>query len=342
MDKNFLKELLEIGSPSGYEKKAAELWVGRAKKFCDMTKIDIHGNGIAGITNVLNERPSSIMLAGHIDEIGLIISHIDKEIIYFQTIGGWDPQIFPGQRVRIHTKTNETIKGCIGRKPIHSLSEKEKTQAVKKEDLWIDVGNKERAKKVSVGDYAVIDYGAEFWNNILVARGIDDRVDTFIILEALLKMKKDKLEKAVYAVATVQEEIGLRGAITSAYSINPSIGLAVDVTFASDYPGANKKNGDIRLGEGPVIAIGPNITPSIHEALVATAKKNKIPYRPILKLLKLNFHNFYSRTKSLIFSEFCCLSFNHSIVFLLYCSSPPKKSNKNFRWVNEGKFFLPT
>jgi len=82
MDKNFLKELLEIGSPSGYEKKAAELWVGRAKKFCDMTKIDIHGNGIAGITNVLNERPSSIMLAGHIDEIGLIISHIDKEIIY--------------------------------------------------------------------------------------------------------------------------------------------------------------------------------------------------------------------------------------------------------------------
>ena len=283
MNKEFLRALLETASPSGYEKNAAGLWKNEAEKFADLVYGDIHGNSIARITNgnITSSYSARIMLAGHIDEIGLIVSYIDPEgFIYFQTIGGWDPQVLVGQRVQIWTKDGQIAIGCIGRKPIHQLSEETQKQVVKIEDLWIDVGSKKCAKLVSVGDYAVVDYDSLFLDqNKFAARGIDDRIGAFVVLEALHLIKKEKLMEAVYAVATVQEEIGLRGAITSAYGINPQIGIAVDVTFAADFPGANKKEADIKLGKGPVIAIGPNITPAIYESLVKTAKENRIPHQ---------------------------------------------------------------
>jgi len=255
MDKEFLKKLLGVASPSGYEKNAALLWKNKAREFANMVYGDIHGNSIALAWNpksnflATNFLATKIMLAGHIDEIGFIISNINTEegFLYFQAIGGFDPQILPGQRVKVFTKTGEIISGCIGRTPIHLLSDEEKKQVVKIENLWIDVCGKDNALPVSIGDYAVIDYPPELCGNILMARGLDDRIGAFIVLETLKAIDKEKIGNAIYAVATVQEEIGLRGATTSAFGIEPHIGIAVDVTFATDHPQAKKERTNIKL-----------------------------------------------------------------------------------------------
>ncbi len=281
-DRNFLKNLLAIASPSGFENDAAELWKKEAKLITDVVSGDIHGNSMAA----LQGKYDRIMLAGHIDEIGLMINYIDENgFLYFKPIGGWDSQVLPGQRVKIYTKKGKVVKGVVGRMPMHlmrgtPLLEK----AVKIEDLWIDTGRGKNIKTlISVGDYAVIDYGPEFRGDILMSRGLDDKIGAFVVLKVLEKIKalsSAPLRNSVCAVATVQEEIGLRGAITSAYNFNPRIGIAVDVTFASDHPKSDKrKTGDIKLGFGPVISIGPNITPVISNKLIEIAKLHNIPYQ---------------------------------------------------------------
>lgn len=286
----FLTDLLETPSPSGFEKAAAEIWKKEAVKITRYVKGDIHGNSIAAngsahlvgkIDKSLIKKPL-IMLAGHIDEIGLQVNYIDPDgFVYFQPIGGWDAQILPGQRVKIHGKDGRFLtKGVIGRAAAHLLG-KDK-EAVKIGDLWIDTGlGKETGKIISVGDYAVVDYGPELLGDNLASRGLDDKIGAYIVLEALKLVKEKNLDTPdVVAVATVQEEVGLRGAKTSAYGLNPDIGIAIDVTHETGYPGADKKkNGDIKFGAGPVIAVGPNITMKIYDLLVETAKRHKIPYQ---------------------------------------------------------------
>ena len=286
-DKDFLEKLLKTASPSGFERMAAEIWRNKAiNTGAEAGYQDIHGNSTAKI-NGKSEKPI-IMLAGHIDEIGLMVSYVDPDgFVYFRPIGGWDAQILPGQRARIYGKNGVfAAKGVIGRTPIHRLGDA-KDKVVEINDLWIDTGfGKETGKIISVGDYAVIDCEPEFNGDILISRGLDDKIGAFIALEVLkfLKLLKKKSMKdfngAVCAVATVQEEIGLRGAKTSAYDLNPDIGIAIDVTHATDYPTADKKNnGDVKLGAGPVIAVGPNINMKIYDLLVKTAKEHKIPYQ---------------------------------------------------------------
>lgn len=286
MNKEFLMKLLNTASPSGYEREAAELWREEAEKFSDSVYGSPHGNSVAvrcGIRTTVNLN-LNIMLAGHIDEIGLIIDTIDKEkgFLYFSPIGGWDVAVLIGQRVTIYTRSGKIITGCIGRQPIHLLESEDTKQMPKMKNLWIDV-NKQNVKDVSIGDYAVIDYKAEFLDadkNILIARGIDDRIGAFIVLEVLKTLETRKIKsKIIHAVATAQEEIGLRGAKTSAHEINPDIGIAVDVTFATDHPESDTKRADVRLGHGPVITIGPNIHPYIYDLLIKTAVINHIPYQ---------------------------------------------------------------
>lgn len=281
--KRFLEDLLKIASPSGFEKDAAELWKNEAGLFTKNVISDIHGNSIAELAGRTDK---VIMLAGHIDEIGLMISYIDSEgFLYFNPIGGWDPQILPGQRVKIYTKKGDImVKGVIGRTPIHCLSEEARKQPVKIENLWIDTGRSKEyvLDNISIGDYAVIDYEPEFYNDVLISRGLDDKIGAFVVLEVLKRIKDiwQNSRATICAVATVQEEIGLRGARTSAYHLDPLIGIAVDVIFASDCPQADKKKyGDIKLGSGPVISIGPNINPQIHDLLVETARAENIPYQ---------------------------------------------------------------
>ncbi len=277
----FLKEMVNAISPSGYEEDAVKVWRKRAERYTKVIKGDLHGNSIA----VLNEgkRPR-IMLAGHIDEIGLQITYIDEQgYLHFAPIGGWDSQIPQGQRVVIKGRKG-IVKGVIGKKPIHLLKGQEREKVVSIEQMHIDIGvtsRKEAEELVDIGAPAVVDYYYDrLQGKTVVGRGFDNRVGAFIVLEALGELVNDNLNASVYAVATVQEEIGLRGARTSAFGIDPDIGIAVDVTFATDYPGMDKNRfGEIKLGGGPVIARGPNINPRVFELLVKTAEEEKIPYQ---------------------------------------------------------------
>ncbi|MCK5827589.1 M42 family peptidase, partial [Candidatus Bipolaricaulota bacterium] len=227
---DFFRKFMATICPTGYEEEATRVWREEADKFADRTWVDLHGNAFA----VVNEGGSPrIMLAGHADEIGLQIGYVNKEgYLFFTGLGGWDPQILPGQRVRIKTDSGIVL-GVVGRKPIHLLNPEERKKVVKIDDLWIDIGaeNKDEALGlVAIGDAAVLDYDfTELRNGLVIGRGLDDRVGAFTILEAARLAKDLNPKAAIYAVATVQEEIGTRGAITAAYGIDPKVGIAVDV-----------------------------------------------------------------------------------------------------------------
>ena len=278
---DFLKKLADTVSPSGFEEAAVKVWAQRAKDFSNKVDSDVMGNSIA----VLNEGGSPrIMISGHIDEIGFMVQYIsDEGYLYFSTIGGIDRHVLPGQRVWIKTRKGQVL-GVIGKKPIHLLEDAERNKVAKLEELWIDIGakdGKDAKNKVEIGDPVVCAVGLELLNNdIAVGRGFDDKAGAFVVNEVMNLLPGKKLKACFYGVATVQEEIGLRGAKTSAYGISPDIGIAVDVTFATDFPSMDKrKSGNIKIGAGPVIAKGPNINPKVFHLLVETAKKEKIPYQ---------------------------------------------------------------
>jgi len=277
----FFRKLIGTISPSGFEHEAVNLWKKEVGSFVEKIEIDIHGNGIAVLNK--SKRPK-IMLASHIDEVGFMVKYIDKNgYIYFSAVGGLDPHLIPGQRVRIKTKKGEIL-GVIGKKPVHLLEEEEKKKVCKIEDLWIDIGaknEKEAKSKVDIGDVAVVNVGLDILNSDkAISRGFDDKAGVFVITEVLKFLSKKKFDASLYGVVTVQEEIGLRGARTSAYGISPDIGIAIDVTFATDFPSMDKrKTGDIKIGGGPVITRGPNINPKIFDLLLSVAKKENIPYQ---------------------------------------------------------------
>ncbi|NLB35672.1 MAG: M42 family metallopeptidase [Elusimicrobia bacterium] len=276
----FLKNLIDKPSPSGFEAEAVEVWKSEVEKYADVS-VDIHGNCIAVLQK--GDQPK-IMLAGHIDEIGFMVKYIDdKGFIYFVTVGGVDTQIIPGQRVKIVTKKGN-LRGVIGRKPIHKMTAEERKAPVKIEDLWVDIGSgskEETESMVDIGDVLVFDVGLEkLQSDILVGRGLDDKAGAFVIAQVIKGLSEDTFNASLYGVATVQEEIGLRGAGTSAYGISPDIGIAIDVAFATDHPGMDKRTiGDMKLGAGPVIARGPNINHKVFDLLIKSAKKTKIPYQ---------------------------------------------------------------
>ena len=280
INRDFLLKLLSQFGPSGNEEGASRVWQEEAKKFSKKVYTDNHGNAYAEF----GDGKPTLMLAGHIDEIGLMIQYIDeKGFAYVGGVGGWDPQVLVGQRVRFVGRGGKVVKGVFGRKPIHVLRPEERDKAVKIEDLWVDFGmtKEELEKVISVGDYGVLDWDGEFLTeHRLTARALDDRIGAFVVLEALRLYSQDPGETRVVAVATVQEEIGLRGAKTSAYSLNPDLAIAVDVTVTTDHPNADKRSiGDIELGRGVVLAKGPNINPVLFELLVETAEEEGIKFQ---------------------------------------------------------------
>jgi endoglucanase len=242
---------------------------------------DVHGNSIA----VLNPKAKfKFMLAGHIDEIGLMITHIDdKGYAYVAQIGGMDPALLTGQRVKIMAEKGEVF-GVIGRKAIHQMQPEERTKNVTMDNIWVDLGanSKEEAlKMVAIGDPMVIDVQfITMPNDKVCSRACDDKAGAFVVAEVMRELSKRKLNICVVGVATVQEEVGLRGATTSSYSVNPDAGIAIDVGFASDHPETDqKKIGDVKLGSGANMHRGPNINPVLERELVKTAKKHKIDYQ---------------------------------------------------------------
>jgi endoglucanase len=279
----FLKTLVDTPSPSGYEEKAAEVYRRYTKPFADKIDTDIHGNAYA----ILNPGADmKIMLAGHMDEIGFIIHYIDEQgLIYFSGIGGHDSVIPVGQRVWIWGK--EKVPGIIGRKPVHLLEEEERKKKPELKDLWVDVGASSKAEAeavISLGDVITFQYEFEMlMGDRATARGFDDKMGSFIVAEAVRLLKEEgglDPKVGVYAVATVQEEIGLRGARTSAFGIGAQSGLAVDVNHAIDYPGVSKSRyGQLDVGKGPSVLRGANVNPTVFKMLNAAAQEGEIPYQ---------------------------------------------------------------
>jgi len=276
----FLRDLIESISPSGYEGEAAAVWEAYARGFADTVRRDVHGNTDAVIHPGGSPR---IMLAGHIDEIGFIVSHIDKDgFLWIQPVGGWDPQIPQGQRVTLRGRKGH-IRGVIGKGPIHLIPADARTKVTPLDKLWVDIGAKDQKdaeKRVAVGDPLVLGYGYEdFPHDLAAGRGFDNRAGAFVVLEAARRVQALNPRAEIHAVATAQEEIGLRGATTATFGIEPQVGIAVDVTFATDYPSmgdAVKQENLIQLGKGPVVTRGPNINGPLFDLLVATAKAKKI------------------------------------------------------------------
>ncbi|MDO5554418.1 MAG: M42 family metallopeptidase [Planctomycetia bacterium] len=281
-EKEFFCNLIKTPSPSGFEENIQEVVRGYVAPFADRVETDVHGNVIA-VRNP--ESPFRIMLAGHCDQIGFIISHIDPEgFVYILPLGGWDPSVILGTPVTVWSHKGP-LAGVIGRKPIHLLNEDERKKVARIQDLWLDIGASSREdaeKHVAVGDVITVLLEAKpLLNELVTAPATDDKAGVWVVMEALRRIDPNKLKVGVYAVSTVQEEVGLRGSKTSAFGINPNVGIAVDVTHATDCPNIDKKqNGDIKLGSGPVIAIGPNLNNLLGRELFDLALSHSIPVQP--------------------------------------------------------------
>ncbi len=278
----FLKTLLDTPGPSGYESAAAKVWRDEAKTFADEVHADVHGNSMA----VVNAKGGpTIMLAGHIDEIGVIVTYIDDDgFVYIAPIGGWDPQVLVAQRIRFQGRNGEVL-GAIGKKPIHLMKPDEREKASKITDLWVDIGVKNKAEALEhleVGDAGVIDSRTlDFPNDRIVSRSIDDRIGAFVVLEALRRYAAEPGDARVVAVATTQEEIAYHGggARVAGQRVNPAMAVVVDVTFATDHPGVEKKElGHSPLGSGPVLTRGSVISPVAFRILRDTAESSRIPF----------------------------------------------------------------
>ena len=276
---HFLKHLLKAPSPSGYEQQIQKVVRGFAEPFADEVRTDWHGNVLAAVNPGGFPR---IMLAGHCDQIGLMVKHVDDQgFLWCDPIGGWDVQMLVGQNMVVWGLAGP-VPGVIARKAIHLLTPEEKTKVLEVKDLWIDIGaahREEALSLVAVGDPVTFELGfRELRNELAAAPGMDNKVGTWVVMSALQRIAILKPQAAVYAVSTVQEEIGLRGAITSSFSIDPHLGIAVDVTHATDCPTLDKKqHGDIKLGQGPVVFRGPNVNPVVHDRLRAVAADKEIP-----------------------------------------------------------------
>ena len=276
----FLKNLLSTPGPSGYEGAAAEVWRVEAGKFAEV-RGDRMGNSFATLNGGGTPR---IMLAGHIDEIGLMITHVEEGgLLRFQGVGGWDPQVLVGQRVLVQTDNGE-VPGVIGKKAIHVMEADERKKVSEIKSLWIDIGAKdgeEAKEKVRVGDVTVVDQDVlELPNGRVASRSLDNRMGAFVVLEALrLLSEEENFAAEVVAVASVQEEIGLYGARGAAFGLDPNAAIAVDVTHATDTPGIPKnEHGDHSLGSGPVITRAANLSPVVTDGLIETAESEGIAY----------------------------------------------------------------
>jgi putative aminopeptidase FrvX len=278
----FLRRLLDTPGPSAFEAGPARIWRAEAGKFALAVHADVAGNSMARLDGTGGPR---VMFAGHIDEIGVMVTHVDDDgYLSFDTIGGWDHQVFVGQRVILLARSGQ-VTGVVGKKAIHLMEREEREKVSKIEDLWIDIGattKSEAQERVRIGDPGVLAAGViEFPNGRLVSRCIDNRIGAFVVLEALRLLAQDPPSATVTAVATTREEIAATGggARSSATHLEPDAAIVIDVTHATDYPGIEKrKHGDYRLGGGPVISRGASVSEIVFDMLVTAAEAEQIPY----------------------------------------------------------------
>ena len=281
----FFRTAIETPSPSGFEEEIQSLVADYISPHADEVRTDVHGNLIASCGDPQGPR---LMYAGHCDQIGMLICHIDKRgFLYAQTIGGWDPQQLIGQAMTIWTDQGP-VPAVISRKPIHLLTPEERKKVVELKDLWLDIGatDKEEAEAlVKIGDPVTLDLKFRtLMGDRVAGPGMDNKTGLWTVMESLRRCVSEadqsSLSCHLHSVATVQEEIGLRGAKTAAGSIDPQVAIAVDVTHASDCPTIEAtKQGDIAVGGGPVIYRGPNINRKVAAKLIDLCEQHSMPYQ---------------------------------------------------------------
>jgi len=277
---DFLRDLLTAAGPSGYEAPAANVWRTHGESFGATVSNDTMGSSVARVGD--GERLAG--LVGHIDEIGLVVTHIaDEGVLRFETIGGWDPHVLVGQRVVVQSNGG-VVPGVVGRKPIHLLEDEERKQVIKIEQMYIDIGASDRddaARVVQIGDPAVIAAEpVELAHGRIASKAMDNRLGAYVVAEAARRVAEEGGARwSVAAVAAAQEETTFGGARTSAFALDMQCCVVVDVTFASDVPGMDvAKTGEAKLGHGPQIARGANLHPRMYELLVQAAEAESIPF----------------------------------------------------------------
>ena len=281
VSRQLLDDLLHTPGTSGYEQRVQQVVRDFLTPLADEISTDAHGNVIA-CKNPTAER--RILIDAHCDQIGLIVSHIDDNgFLFVQPIGGWDPQQLVGQKVVVWS-TDKGVPGVISRKPIHLQDESERGQVAKLKDLWIDIGAssaQEAGEYVRRGDSVTLVLGYEtLANRRISGPAMDDRVGLWVGLEAFRQAVSQNPECGIYMVSAVQEEIGLRGATTAAYGVDPHIGIALEVTHATDCPGLDpRQQGSLKVGLGPVVFRGPNMNPHVFDALENSAKATEANYQ---------------------------------------------------------------
>ena len=284
---DFLTKLFETPSPSGNEQLIQRVVKRRVSRYADDVRIDVHGNLIASWNP---DAPIRIMLAGHCDQIGFMVHHIDdRGFLSVGSIGGIDAAVVPGSTLEIHTRDGRIVPAVVGFRPVHLTAAEDRGKGVDLKRIWLDLGvqNGEEARAlVSVGDPVTWTLQPRrLGKHAISSPGCDDKAGLFVVMEALRLISQKKIPKkkcpiALFAVSTVQEELGLRGAKTSCFDIDPVAGIAVDVWHASDNPGVDPKTiGTLKLGAGPGIVRGANINPALGKMLFETAKKKKIPFQ---------------------------------------------------------------
>ena len=279
--KKFLEELLMTCGPSGFEFEQAKVYRDYLKPFAHDIRTDVLGNTIARLNP---DAKFQFMLSGHYDEIGFqVVSIMPQGLVSFRPVGGIDPLTLPGTGVEILTEKGH-IPGVIGRKPIHLQTPDERKAVPKIEDLWIDIGaadQKAAEKLVKVGDPISFSRNFEMLSKTCVhSKSLDDKIGAFVIAEAFRQLAKRKIKVGVACVGTVQEELGLRGAITGAFGVNPDAAIAVDVGFATDVPGIKPELlGDIKLGGGAELQRNADNNPPLLNRILKAAAKHRIPYQ---------------------------------------------------------------
>lgn len=279
-DIKYLKTLVETHGSAGFEEQVQAVFRKRLEDCCESMTTDVMGSVIC---HHKTEGCQTILLDAHADEIGFLVRYIDDQgYLYLATSGGWDEEVMVSQRVLVHTSEG-SLPGVLGKKAIHLMDGDERKKKSELHNLWVDIGAKdgEHAKElVQIGDFVTMDaHFQEVLDGKAVAKSFDNRTGMYCVSETLRNLKKT-IKASVVGVSATQEEIGLRGAKTAAYSVDPDVAIAIDVTHAFDIPDVNKKKGaDVKLGAGPVIVRGPNINNKVFDRLVAVAKKNKIPYQ---------------------------------------------------------------
>ena len=275
----FLRELVEAGGPSGYEQPVQAIFCRQATAYGAAARIDVLGNAVASLNP--NGSPR-VMLAGHADEIGFLVNYINDEgYVYFAAVGGWDAEIAVGQRVTIHARGGP-VPGVIGKRAIHLMDAEDRKKKSELHTLWIDLGVPSRdaaLAHIAIGDPITVAVPMQrLQGDLVAAKAMDNRMAVWICADTIRLLAGESIAAALFSVSTVQEEIGLRGARTSSFDVEPQVGIALDVCHATDYPDADRRKvGDIRVGAGPVIARGANINPRVFELLMRAAEEEGIP-----------------------------------------------------------------